>query len=95
MNFFLLSTYAPTAKKNKFSIYLAFRKALCKGLFTHTKPHSTVIMADPVTVVVTNRVAVGTANTVGTRVKHQRVKIKRLVYIIYKYVAVEKRREIK
>ena len=70
VNFFLLSTYAPAAKENKFSTYLAFRDALCKGLFTHTRPHSTVIIADLITVVVTNRVAVDTVDTAGIRVKY-------------------------
>ena len=80
----MLSTYAPAAKENKFSIYLTFREALRKGFFAHAKPHSTVIMVGLITVAVTNKVVVGTKNIVETRVKHQRVKIKRLVYIIYK-----------
>ena len=84
MNFFLLSTYAPATRKDKFSIYLAFREALCKGLFTHARPHSIVIIVGPITTVITNRVAVGVADIVGARFKNQRVKIKHLVYIIYK-----------
>ena len=65
-------------------IYLAFREALCKGLFTHTKPHSTVIMAGPITTAVTNKVAVGAADIVGAKVEHQRVKIKYSACVIYK-----------
>ena len=84
VNFFLLSTYAPAAKEDKFLIYLAFREALCKGLFTHVRPHSTVIVAGPITAVVINRVAVGAAGIAGARVEHQRVKIKRSVCVIYK-----------
>ena len=84
VNFFLLSTYASAAKENKFSIYLAFREALCKGLFAHARLHSIVIMVDPITAVVTNRVAVGAAGTVDARVEHQRVKIKCLIYVICK-----------
>ena len=70
INSFLLSTYAPTAKEDKFSIYLAFREALCKGLFTHIRPHSIIIITSSITVVVINKVAVGVVGTVGTRVKH-------------------------
>ena len=84
VNFFLLSTYAPTTKEDKFLIYLAFREALYKDLFVYTRPHSTVIIADLVTTVVTNRVAVGAADIIGVRVKHQRVKIKHSACIIYK-----------
>ena len=68
VNSFLLSYHAPIAKEDKFSKHRAFRKALCKGLFIHIRPQSIVPIAD----------------TVITRVKHQRVKIKRAAYIIYK-----------
>ena len=84
MNFFLLSNYAPAAKENKFLIYLAFREALCKGFFVYIRPHSTVIIVGPITAAVTNKVVIGVADTVGVRVKYQRVKIKYLAYIIYK-----------
>ena len=95
VNSFLLSTYAPAAKEDKFSTHLAFREALCKGLFAHARPHSTVIMAGLITAAVTNRVAVGAADTVGGRVEHQRVKIKRSVCVICKQAAAEERRGIK
>ena len=95
MNSFLLSTYAPAAKENKFSTYLAFREALCKGLFVHAKSHSTVIVAGPITAVVTNKVAVDAADTAGARVKHQRVKMKRSACVICKQAAAEERRGIK
>ena len=95
VNSFLLSTYAPAIKEDKFLTYLAFREALCKGLFAHTRPHSTVIIAGPITAAVTNRVAVGAAGTVGARVEHQRVQMKRSAYVICKQAAAEERRGIK
>ena len=70
INSFLLSTYAPTTKKNKFSTYLAFREALYKDLFTHARLHSTVSIAGLIIIVVTNKVVVDVADTVGIRVEH-------------------------
>ena len=84
VNFFLLFTYAPAAKENKFSIYLAFRETLYKDLFAHIRLYSTVIIVGLITAVVINRVIIGAAGTVGARVKYQRVKIKYSVYIICK-----------
>ena len=35
INSFLLSYYAPVTNEDKFLMYLIFREALCKGLFTY------------------------------------------------------------
>ena len=84
VNFFWLFTYAPTTKEDKFLIYLAFREALCKGFFTHAKLYSIVIVVGPITAVVINKVVVGVVGIVGARVEYQRIKMKRLICVIYK-----------
>ena len=72
MNFFLLSFYAPVAEEDKFSKYWAFRDALCKGLFAHAKPRSTVAIADIVTVAVVVATAdvVAVVAIVAVRIKY-------------------------
>ena len=94
MNSFLLSYYAPVAKEDKFSEHRAFRKALCKDLFIHTRLQSIVPIADTATAAYTVAIA-GAAYTASARVEHQRVKIKRAACVICKQAAAEERRGIK
>ena len=78
MNSYLLSFWAPVLKKNKFSNYLVFREALYTGLFAHAVPMAGVAdRADTAGVV-------GVVGAAGISAEHQRVKIKRAPYVIYK-----------
>ena len=94
MNSFLLSYHAPITKEDKFSEHKVFRKALCKGLFIYIRPQSIVPIVNIVTIAYAVAIA-GAAYIASARVEHQRIKIKRAAYVIYKQAAAEERREIK
>ena len=95
INSFLLSYYAPVANEDKFLIYLAFREALCKGLFTHVAAAAAGI-ADAIATPVAGPVnVVPVAGVMPTRVEYQRITIKRTPCVICKQAAVEGRRGVK
>ena len=87
VNSYLLSAYAPVPEERKFTKQLAFREALCKALFAY----STGAVASAGS---TATVANGAA-TIGVKIDHHRVSMKRASCVMCKQGAREGRRGIR
>ena len=89
INSFLLSLHVPVAKEDKFTKYIVFREALYRGLFNHIIGIAGVDGADISSLAESLNTAEilslpTTEGTGGAGIKHQRIGIKRGLYVICK-----------